>query len=517
MLRVLFLLLLIFVPRSAYAAEMSAVTRQQIKPVLVRNEHNTLLRLTINAHEPFVQVKSIQVTIEGAGELESLQFYFTGKNAGFSSTKPFGERIQSAQSVTFNGHARLEAGENNFWLSCRVKPAANLSCKVDASVAVVTTSAGNIVPHDETPQVRKRIGIALRRHWDDGVHTYRIPALTTTSKGTLLCVYDMRRRKGRDLQEDIDIGLLRSSDGGQTWGSQQVIMDMGTYDKLPQELNGVSDPGIIVDPATGEIFCFAVWTYGKAGTHQWVRNGSEPGFEIEKSSQFMMTRSNDDGRTWSKLENLTRQLKDPKWILFAPSPQQGIALKDGTLVMPAQGRDAQDRIFSNLIISRDHGKSWKASPIASFDNNECQAVQLSDGSIMLNCRSKRPTMFRTIMVTRNLGQTWSPHATNRNTLIEPICNGSLYRFEYSEKGTTKTVLLFANPYSQKSRTNHSIQVSFDEGKTWPKKNRLLLDEFSGAGYPSLSRAGNKHIGIVYEGSGSHLVFERISIDELVNR
>jgi sialidase-1 len=57
-----------------------------------------------------------------------------------------------------------------------------------------------------------RIGIALRKHMDDGVHTYRIPALTTTTKGTLLCVYDMRRRKSRDLQEDIDIGLRRSTD-----------------------------------------------------------------------------------------------------------------------------------------------------------------------------------------------------------------------------------------------------------------------------------------------------------------
>ena len=43
------------------------------------------------------------------------------------------------------------------------------------------------------------------------MHTYRIPALATTPKGTLLCVYDMRRRMGRDLQEDIDIGLVRRS------------------------------------------------------------------------------------------------------------------------------------------------------------------------------------------------------------------------------------------------------------------------------------------------------------------
>ena len=119
---------------------------------------------------------------------------------------------------------------------------------------------------------------------EDGVHTYRIPALATTPKGTLLCVYDMRRRMGRDLQEDIDTGLSRSTDGGRTWESVRVIMDMGQYGGLPQEQNGCSDPGIIVDQQTGEVFCFAVWMNGKPGKHQWTGDGSEPGYEIGKSA-----------------------------------------------------------------------------------------------------------------------------------------------------------------------------------------------------------------------------------------
>ena len=504
-------------PGLACAAGPQTFTRQLARPVLIHNEHNTLLRLTVRAEKPFVQLKSITVSLEGAGDLESLQFCFTGGEAGFSSAKPFGRRMRAEKTIAFKGHARMNAGMNHFWLSCRVRAGANLSHKVDAAVNAIETSAGRSVPRDETPQVRKRIGIALRRHWDDGVHTYRIPALATTPKGTLLSVYDMRRRMGRDLQEDIDIGLLRSTDGGRTWGAQQVIMDMGTYGGLPQEVNGCSDPGIIVDPATGEVFCFAVWMNGKAGKHQWSKGGSAPGFEIGKSAQFMMVRSKDDGKTWTKPRNMTRTWKDPKWILYAPSPQQGIALKDGTLVMPTEGRDARDRSFSNLLISRNHGKTWTVSTPASFGNTECQAVQLSDGSIMLNCRTGRSAKFRTVAVTRDLGKTWAPHATNRKGIIEPNCNGSLYRFDYRTGGKAKSVLLFANPHSQKRRTHHSIQVSFDEGKTWPKKYRLLLDEGRGAGYPSLSRVDDQHVGIVYEGSGSHLVFEKISLDELLKR
>ena len=158
----------------------------------------------------------------------------------------------------------------------------------------------------------------------------------------------MRRRMGRDLQEDIDIGLSRSVDGGQTWESPRVIMDMGTYGGLPQEQNGCSDPGLLVDRQTGEITCFAVWMNGKPGKHQWTADGSEPGYELAKSAQFMRVRSSDDGRTWSAPENLTRQLKRPEWWLLAPAPQQGIQLPDGTLVMPIQGRDATPTEFSGL-------------------------------------------------------------------------------------------------------------------------------------------------------------------------
>jgi sialidase-1 len=78
------------------------------------------------------------------------------------------------------------------------------------------------------------------------------------------------------------------------------------------------------------------------------------------------------------------------------------------------------------------------------------------------------------------------------------------------------VLLFANPHTQKGRTHHTLQVSFDEGMTWPESHHRLLDEGQGAGYPSLTQVDAEHVGIVYEGSQSQLVFERIPIRELLD-
>ncbi len=496
---------------------MDATTAHRVHPVLIRNDQQPILQLTlqVNGTEP-ARVNSVTCNVNGSddpADLESVRLFYTGAGQAFSAEKGFGNPANPLTEIVFSGDQPLQAGANVFWLAGTLKASARLSHKIGGECTSVVTTAGTITPRTQSPGVRHRIGIALRKHNDDGVHTYRIPALTTSVKGSLLSVYDMRRRKSRDLQEDIDIGLSRSTDGGQTWEPPRVIMDMGEYRGLPQEQNGVSDPGIIIDRKTGDIFCFAVWMWGKPGKHQWNEDGSEPGFEIGKSAQLMMVRSRDDGLTWTKPENLTRKLKKAEWWLLAPAPQSGINLADGTLVMPVQGRDKSGVPFATIMVSRDHGANWTVGAPAFSGGNECQAAQLNDGSIMLNMRNDHER-YRAVYVTKDLGRSWQPHETNRKTLIEPNCNASLYRVDRAEGSP---LLLFSNPHSQKKRTHQTIQVSFDDGRSWPEPNHLLLDEGQGRGYPSMTRVDARHIGIVYEGSQADLVFEKISLEELEKR
>ena len=527
----IFIIINIAVPLCCAADDPAAIrvtTSSPTHPILMRNEHGPLVRVVVKVADSADvdvtvarEVRAVEFQLAGTDELaalESLTLFWTGDKETFSPENQFGDPVQPASKVTFHGQRTLygKNGKNVFWLSGRLKDNANLSHHVSAACTGIETDKGHVAAKNVSLGVRHRIGVALRKHQDDGVHTYRIPALGTSPKGTLVCVYDMRRRMGRDLQEDIDIGLSRSTDGGQTWEPVRVIMDMGAFGGLPQEQNGCSDPGIIIDQQTGEIFCFALWMNGKPGKHQWVDDGSEPGFEIGKAAQFMMVRSKDDGLTWSQPENLTRKLKQESWWLLAPSPQQGFQLADGTLVMPVQGRTGREPLetFATLMISRDHGETWTVGQPGYSGGNECQAALLGDDSIMLNIRNDHER-FRAVVITKDLGQTWQPHPTSRNTLIEPNCNGSLLGMNYQQAGEQKQVLLFVNPHTQKGRTHHTIQVSFDDGQTWPSSHHLLLDEGLGAGYPSLTRVDAEHVGIVYEGSQSHLVFEKIPLAELL--
>jgi len=362
-----------------------------------------------------------------------------------------------------------------------------------------------------------RSAYTLHKRGQFQCHTFRIPAIARAMDGSLLAVFDMRYLSEKDLQGHMDIGLSRSTDGGHTWTIPVPIMDMGEFGGRPQHENGCSDPNILVDPKSGEVFVSAVWTHGKPGTHQWVGKGSEPGHDLDRSTQFLIVRSSDHGKTWSKPGNWTSRLKDASWHLFAPAPGNGIAMRDGTLVIPTQGRDATGLPFSNLMFSKDHGKTWTVSNHARSNTTECAVAELADGSLLLNMRDNRNrgdvsnTNGRAMAVTRDLGSTWTVHPADHSALPEPVCMASMISHTLPNG---RHILLFSNPRNKTARKGMTIQVSFDQGKTWPHENHMMLDAAGGA-YSSLVMIDDKTIGILYESSQADLVFQKIPLAEMI--
>src|SRR5690625_6893924 len=90
----------------------------------------------------------------------------------------------------------------------------------------------------------------------------------------------------------------------------QVIMDMGEWGGRPQRENGIGDPAILIDRNTGTIWVAALWIHGYPDTHAWF--SSRQGMEPAQTGQFMVVKSEDDGRTWSEPINITDQIKQPE-------------------------------------------------------------------------------------------------------------------------------------------------------------------------------------------------------------
>mgnify|MGYP001826146519 FL=1 len=144
------------------------------------------------------------------------------------------------------------------------------------------------------------------------------------------------------------------------------------------------------------------------------------------------------------------------------------------------------------------------------ETTEAQVVELGDGSLMLNCRDNRGGA-RTVGITRDLGQTWSLHATDRKALNEPVCMASLVRIEHPSHGN---LLVFSNPNTTRGRYNMTIKVSRDEGATWPEELHTLYDARKGSGYSCLTEVGRDQVGVLYEGP-TEIYFLRFPLAELL--
>tara|TARA_R110000822_G_scaffold37363_4_gene104587 strand:+ start:3891 stop:5555 length:1665 start_codon:yes stop_codon:yes gene_type:complete len=511
-------------------------------PLLKEKNDNPILRIQLDSEKEGETVKTIQLNMGNTKpeNLKNIRVYYTEKDSLFNEKVLYGASATIQKSSLINGNQNLQKGTNYFWVSYELADNVKLTDKVYANLDYVTIGEKKLGVSNNKETKALRLGVAVRQHWDDNVHTYRIPGLTTTKDGSLLAVYDVRRESGRDLQGHMDIGVSRSIDGGNSWEPMRIALDMGEWGGLPQKFNGVSDANILVDKNTGTIYLAGLWMHGvinadgvwqenlteesDAWNHQWRTKGSQPGFGVKQTSQFLITKSTDDGRTWSEPINLTEMCKDPKWWLWAPAPGHGITLKDGTLVIPTQGRDEDGIPFSNITYSKDGGESWKTSNPASHNTTECMAVELSSGEIMLNIRDNRngenksETNGRAIMITDDLGESWTAHPTSHGALIEPKCMASIHRHDYTDNdGVSKSILVFSNPNSKYKRIKQTIKVSFDDGQTWPEKYWMELDEGRGAGYSCITSIDNDHIGILYEGSQAHMTFQKININELIKK
>jgi len=363
------------------------------------------------------------------------------------------------------------------------------------------------LPSDEQPQRLtlpddpRLFHTTVRRRGDDGVDTYRIPGLATTKRGTLIAVFDARNRSGADLPGDIDVGLQRSTDGGETWGSLQRIMDFDAAVPGSQG-NGVGDPAVLVDQQTGRIFVAALWSLGPRA---W--NGSGPGMTAEETGQLMMVHSDDDGLTWSQPVSITPQVKRPEWRLCFNGPGSGIQLRDRTLVFSAQYREPDGKPHSCFIASVDGGISWKISPAAIPDGvptSESAIVELADGSLLLSMRNESRSGQRAWASWEWQGDIWNGKwGASWLDQPDPTCMASLIRHPHGE-------LIFSNPADVKRRQRLTIRSSVDGGRTW-SRGRLL--DPGGAMYSCLTVLADGRIGLLYESvDAAGLVFVRFPLD-----
>ncbi|MGA0845810.1 MAG: family 20 glycosylhydrolase, partial [Luteolibacter sp.] len=432
----------------------------------------------------------------------------------------------SAEAGRFDINAPITSSTHYLWLAAELAGTSDDADVLDAEITGFTlagVSAGRFVPAITSPDgflTVQRNGfhsLVIRRQGDDGVNTYRIPGLATSNDGTLLAVFDIRNDGSGDLPGNIDVGLMRSTDGGYTWGAMQAIMDFdaGVSDSSG---NGVGDPAILVVRVNGRIWCAAL---GSFGNNAW--NGSGPGLTKEETGQFYLSYSDDDGVTWSEPYSITSQIKEAAWNLYFMGPGKGICLRDGTLIFPAQYRDASGVAHANFIYSKDRGQTWQNSPPAYVNGSEwtseAQMVELDNGDLLISMRnylSRKERLWNIYswdqenesIADGRWGDAWYNET-------DPTVMASVETYSSMIDGDPWSGILFANPDST-SRDKMTIRLSLDQGQSWPYRRKI---DDRPAAYSCMTILPDGDIGILYETGDANayqtLTFARFPLDWIV--
>jgi len=294
------------------------------------------------------------------------------------------------------------------------------------------------------------------------------------SGSMVLAFCEGRRHTGSD-DDEIDLLVRRSSDGGRTWEPQQVVVSDGD--------RTCGNPCPVVDEQTGTV---------------WL-------LFCKDNQEVLVTRSDDDGLRWSDPVEITDSVKDPAWSYVGTGPGHGVQLASGRLLVPSWCDETPGPVrwrqqpgsgmgavqSSYALFSDDHGESWQRGEMLTRDaSDECEAVETTDGSVYMTMRSRQGRKCRGFAWSRDGGESWSEVEYDAS-LLEPSCQGGIVRLDQAR-------VLMTHPSCPDRRERLVVQVSEDECRSW-REDRVLEEGY--AGYSDLAIAADGQVLCLYEGEG----------------
>ena len=332
--------------------------------------------------------------------------------------------------------------------------------------------------------------------YQDGFRHLHPADLIKLKNGELLI---MAREATEHYAVDGDVILLRSKDGGKTWGNKQIIGGIKNSD----EREGC---GIQLKDGTIIVGIFYNNNYNSDGSYGNYFNWKTQKFEPEQRDKSRPTlgtyiiTSKDNGHTWSQ----------PKFIDIKNMPVTGlegptdapIELPDGSIVMGVigYGLNKNPNVTGSIMLrSSDKGKTWHyLSTIASDTNKksggfvEPGIVRTKTGRIVAALRNAGPDNAIWMTYSDDNGKTWVP-VWKTEMIGHPVD-----LIQLSDGRLMASYGIRTGPHYRPGGVRACF--SNDNGKTWDLKTEVQLrNDFLNwdIGYPESLEMPDGNILTVY--------------------
>lgn len=214
--------------------------------------------------------------------------------------------------------------------------------------------------------------------------------------------------------------------------------------------------------------------------------------------------SDDDGVTWSAPRKITSSVYEKNWRWYGTGPCHGIVKTRqphrGRIIVPARHNTEKTHMVSHFIYSDDNGETWHlGGSVPREQTTEATVVELSNGDLMLNSRNQRgDEQHRVVSISKDGGASFA-EVWLETQLVEPRgCQGSLL-FHSLNAATGKGNILFSNPANAEFRSDGTLKLSEDDGRTWTKAFRYAKKPAPNfTGYSDIVAMPDGSIGILHE-------------------
>lgn len=366
-----------------------------------------------------------------------------------------------------------------------------------ASIKVYNTPISDQLLLEETGKIDttdrepvRKMNLFQVSDWDSPA--FRIPSMLTLKNGTVLAVCDIRYGNSNDSPNNIDTGIRRSTDGGETWSDPQLILNFLDYPNksTAQVVDSASyiDP-VMVENEDGRVYLFVDAMKGGVGQANAI---AHTGFvEVNGEQRIALMDSN----------KATYSLGLDKVVYNGNNQATEYRVGDG-FDLYKNGQKVSNLFYKNspitvlsttyvvMCYSDDSGATWSAPEIMNLKTQDMQFFGVAPGiGITLKNGAYQGRMVVPMYYTSSL------HKTEWACLIYSDDNGATWKRGESPndgriggEGKLHESQVVEMPDGQlkmytRNLNKASVSTSFDGGKTWDNEvvsdNTLIMSKTSG--------------------------------------